>query len=93
MTGAHRSGVEVVYDILSTCDNGGLNKTTVMDSCDLSDAQLHQYLSILCEGSLIVETGEGLLRITPAGQKTLGRMSGEVKTLRGLRSDLSLSQA
>ena len=89
--GARRSAVEVVYDILSVCDNGGINKTAVMYRCNLSYDQLRRYLSLLCGGSLIVETGERLFQITPAGQKTLERMSGAVNTLRALRSDLALS--
>ncbi|MDP6548702.1 MAG: winged helix-turn-helix domain-containing protein [Dehalococcoidia bacterium] len=89
--GARRSAVEVVYDILSVCDNGGINKTAVMYHCNLSYDQLRRYLSLLCEEGLIVETGERLLQTTPAGQKTLERMSGAVKTLRDLRRDLAVS--
>ena len=91
--GARRSAVEVVYDILSTCDNGGINKTAVMYRCNLSYDQLRRYLSVLCDERLVLENGERLFEITPAGQKALRRMSVAVKTLRDLRRDLAPATA
>jgi predicted transcriptional regulator len=86
--GARRSAVEVVYDILSVCDDGGSNRAVVMYRCDLSFDQVRQYLSLLCGESLIGENGGGLFQLTPAGHKKLTRMSDAVKTLRELRRDL-----
>ncbi len=91
--GSRRSAVEIVYDILSACDNGGINKTAVMYRCNLSYDQLRRYLIMLCGEGLIVETGDRLFQVTPTGQKTLERMSDPVKTLRDLRRELEFTPA
>ena len=86
--GGRRSSVEIIHEILSLCDNGGINKTAIMYRSNLSYDQLRKYLAILSEEDLIAKNDMGHFQITSAGEKTLKRMSTAIKSLRELRIDL-----
>ena len=83
--GGRRSSVEIIYEILTLCGNGGINKTAIMYRSNLSYDQLRKYLAMLSEEDLIAKNGIGYFEITQAGEKVLKRMSGAVKSLRELR--------
>ena len=87
LMGNRRSAVEIVHEILSVCDNGGINKTAIMYRSSLSYDQLRRYLSALCDDGLVARNEQGLFQITDMGHKTLRRMSGAIKALRDLRVD------
>ena len=83
-----RSSVEIIYEILSLCGNGGINKTAIMYRSNLSYDQLRKYLAMLSEEDLIAKNEIGLFEITLSGEKIHRRMSGAVKSLRELRNGL-----
>jgi len=83
ITGRRRSAVEIVQDILSVCDNGGVNKTAIMYKSNLSYDQLRRYLVLLSEQDLIRKNDEGRFQITPSGKKTLRQMSSVLNALLG----------
>ena len=95
-----RSSVEIVHDILSLCDNGGVNKTAIMYRGNLSYDQLRRYLSVLCEEALVIKTeagryqitseGSGRYQITSEGYGTLRRISVAIKTLRDVKEELGI---
>jgi|TARA_B100000315_G_C14225124_1_gene428304 predicted transcriptional regulator len=86
--GGSRSAVEIVHEILSLCNNGGIHKTAIMYRGNLSDDQLRKYLSMLCGEELIAGDETGQFQITSGGQKILSRMANAMKTLRELRREL-----
>jgi predicted transcriptional regulator len=66
-----RSRMEIVADILTSCAEGGSNKTSIMYGNNLSYAQLQRYLLGLEASGLIVQDGSGKYGITPAGRTAL----------------------
>ena len=86
--GGRRSTVEIIHEILSLCDKGGINKTAIMYRSNLSYDQLRKYLTMLSEEELITKNEEGHFQVTCTGEKTLKRMSTAIKSLRDLRIDL-----
>ena len=88
LLGARRSAVEIVHEILSLCNNGGLNKTAIMYRSNLSYDQLRRYLSALCSDDLLCRNEDGFFQVTSTGEKALKRMSNAIKTLRDLKSEL-----
>ena len=83
-----RSSVEIVHDILSLCDNGGVNKTAIMYRGNLSYDQLRRYLYTLCEEALVAKTETGRYQITSEGHDTLQRISVAIETLRDVKEML-----
>ena len=83
ITGGRRSAVEIVQEILTVCDNGGVNKTAIMYKSNLSYDQLCRYLALLSEQDLIRKNDEGRFQITPSGQNTLRQMSSVLRALLG----------
>ena len=79
--GARRSVIEIVYEMLSVCSDGDLNKTAIMYRCSLSYDQLRRYLTRLCDQGLLRVGGEGRYQITPKGQVTLRQASTVIQTL------------
>ena len=88
-----RSSVEIVHDILTLCNNGGINKTAIMYRCNLSYDQLRRYLAMLCGEDFIFKNDTGKFEITDTGRKALKRMSTAIKSLKELRFDFGLGQA
>ena len=86
--GSRRTSMEIVHEILSLCDNGGINKTAIMYRSNLSYDQLRRYLSALCEDDLIAKNERGLFEVTFTGRKALKRMSNAIHTLRHLRTEI-----
>ena len=84
--GRRRTSLEIVYGILSLCDNGGVMKTAIMYRNNMSYEQLQRYLSLLSTQELIHKNGDGLFQLTEGGQDTLQEVASVVRTLRGLRS-------
>ncbi len=66
-----RSRMEIVADILTSCAEGGTNKTSIMYGNNLSYAQLQRYLNGLEASGLIAIDGDGRYGITPAGKTAL----------------------
>ena len=91
ITGSRRSAFEIVHDILSVCDNGGINKTAIMYRSNLSYDQLCRYLALLSEQQLLYKTESGQFRNTTAGHKTLRQVSSVIRTLGRLQKDTELS--
>jgi predicted transcriptional regulator len=79
--GSLRSSMEIVYQVLSLCGNGGVGKTAIMYRGNLSYKQLQKYLSALSAQHLIEEDPEGKYRITAQGHQLLDRIGN---VLRGL---------
>ena len=91
MVVGRRSSVEIVHDILSLCDNGGINKTAIMYRGNLNYNQLRKYLSALCEEALVTKTETGKYQITSEGHVTLKRISIAIKTLRDVKEELGIA--
>ena len=89
LMGARRSAVEIVHEILSLCNHGGLTKTAIMYRSNLSYDQLRRYLSALCSDELLFKKDDGFFQVTPAREKALKRMSSAIRALRDLRKDLN----
>jgi predicted transcriptional regulator len=79
--GRRRSALEIMQEMLSACDNGGVGKTAIMYQSSLSHGQLCRYLSLLSGQDLIQMNGEGKFQMTAAGRKTLGQISSVVRAL------------
>ena len=88
LLGTRRSAVEIIHEILSLCNNGGLNKTAIMYRSNLSYDQLRRYLSALCSDDLLYKNENGFFQVTSTGEKALKRMSNAINTLRDLKSEL-----
>ena len=86
LMGRRRSAVEIVHDILSLCNNGGLNKTAIMYRSNLSYDQLRRYLGSLCDDGLLLKNADGFFQITPSGAKVQKSMGNAVKTIRDLKA-------
>ena len=86
LMGRRRSAIEIIHEILSLCDNGGLNKTAIMYRSNLSYDQLRKYLGALCDDGLLFKNDIGYLQITSHGAKVLKSMTNAVKTLRELKA-------
>ncbi len=76
MIGKRRTSFEIIHGILSTCNNGGVNKTTVMYRNSLSHTQLDKYLEWLTDREFINRDDFGQFRITPRGQAVFASISG-----------------
>jgi len=86
LMGRRRSAVEIVHDILSLCNDGGLNKTAIMYRSNLSYDQLRKYLGSLCEDGLLFRNDDGFFQVTANGAKVFKSMSSAVKALRELKA-------
>lgn len=58
MLGNRRSSMEIVYQVLSLCGNGGAGKTAIMYRGNLSYTQLQKYPSVLSAQHLIEKDPE-----------------------------------
>ena len=85
--GRRRSPLEIVYEILSACDNGGNRKTTIMYRSSLNHDQLQRYLHRLSAGDLIDLDEIGHFHLTPRGYDALEQVSGVVDMLKALASE------
>ena len=81
---SRRCQVEIIYEVLSACNNGGVNKTAIMYRCNLSYDQLKRYLPPLVDRRLIYRDEAGHFHNTADGQKILKMASGAVRTIRRL---------
>ena len=79
--GSRRSNLEVVYDILALCDNGGVGKTAVMYGANLSYTMLQKYLSSLFSHYLIQMDLADKFRTTPQGLQLLGDIKGVLRAV------------
>jgi predicted transcriptional regulator len=79
--GSRRSNLEVVYDILALCDNGGVGKTSIMYRANLSYKMLQRYLSSLSAHYLIQMDSAGKYQTTPQGQQVLGDINGVLRAV------------
>ena len=86
LMGRRRSAVEIIQEILSLCNDGGLNKTAIMYRSNLSYDQLRKYLSALCDDGFLCKNVDGYFQITSNGTKVLKGMTNTVKTLRNLKA-------
>ena len=66
LIGGRRSTIEILFEMLSTCRNGGINKTAIMYRCNLSYDQLVRYLSFMCSQNLLVRNEDGQFELTPS---------------------------
>ncbi len=82
--GSRRSAVEIIFDILSVCSDGGANKTAIMYRSNLSHDQLVRYLSYLADQELL-EMHQRRFRLNDKGQEMLDEVSQVIELLRGLR--------
>ena len=87
LIGGRRSAAEIIHEILTLCNNGGINKTAIMYKSNLSYDQLRRYLSALCDDEYLSKNGAGNFETTPGGRKTLKRMANAIKTLKELRRE------
>lgn len=85
LIGRRRSAVEIVHEILSLCNDGGLNKTAIMYRSNLSYDQLRRYLGALCDDSLLFKDMNGFFQVTATGSKVQRSMSSVMKAIRDLR--------
>ena len=76
-----RSVIELVYEMLSACSNGGINKTSIMCSCEMSYNQMSRYLTKLCDQGLVRAGSDGQYQITSRGRRALQRASAVIQTL------------
>ena len=88
-----RSAIDIVYDILTVCDNGGINKTAIMYRSNLSYDQLKKYLDLLAGQGMIDRNDFGDFQITGHGQKTLAKVLRVRESLRVLRRELEPATA
>jgi predicted transcriptional regulator len=79
--GSRRSNLEIVYDILALCDNGGVGKTAVMYGANLSYTLLQRYLSSLSSHYLIQMDSVGRYRTTHQGKQLLGDIKGVLRAV------------
>ena len=86
LMGRRRSAMEIVHDILSLCNDGGLNKTAIMYRSNLSYDQLRKCLAALCDDSLLFKDDDGFSQVTSNATKVLESMANAVKTLWDLKS-------
>lgn len=85
---SRRSSIDILHDILTVCDNGGVNKTAVMYKSNLSYDQLRRYLSQLSDRHLILRNESGHFQTTREGRETLKKVSRVRRSIRDLRRDL-----
>lgn len=85
LMGRRRSAVEIIQEILSLCNDGGLNKTAIMYRSNLTCDQLRKYLSALCDDGFLCKNVDGYFQITSNGAKVLKSMTSAVKTPRDLK--------
>ena len=78
---SRRSNLEIVYDILALCDNGGVGKTAVMYGANLSYTMLQKYLSSLSSQYLIQMDLASKFRTTPRGQQLLRDIRGVLQAI------------
>ena len=84
--GGRRSAIEILFEMLSVCSNGGVNKTAIMYLSNLSYDQLLRYLNFMCSNSLVIHNATtGHYHITPKGQDTLEQVEGVINLLRDLQ--------
>ena len=83
-----RSSVDIVNDILTVCNNGGVNKTAVMYRSNLSYDQLRRYLAMLSDQQLVRRNDLGHFQITDSGKKTLRRVRNVVRSVKALQKEL-----
>lgn len=75
-----RSSFEIIQGILSTCDNGGINKTAVMYQNSLSYNQLCRYLDLLIDREYLY-LDERMYRVTPRGEVISDRIASLIREI------------
>ena len=79
--GIRRSALEIIFEMLTACGDGGINKTAIMYRCSMSYDQLTRYLTRLCDQGLLRVDAKGHYRTTTRGQETLQQASTVIQTL------------
>lgn len=87
LVGRRRSAIEILFEIISLCGNGGVNKTSIMYRSNLSYEQLCRYLVFLKRQGLLLGDEEGIFRATAKGHEILRQIEGVLVLLRGLAPD------
>ena len=87
LVGRRRSAVEILFEILSCCRDGGLNKTAIMYRCNLSYDQLVRYLSFTRSQNLLVRNQGGQFELTDRGQETFDQVDRVIRILLELQND------
>ena len=86
--GGRRSAIEILFEMLSVCKEGGANKTAIMYLSNLSYDQLLRYLDFLNAHNLVLrDDRSGHFHITDRGQDTLNQVQGVIDLLRELQEE------
>ena len=88
MTGARRSTIEIVKEVLSVCSGQGSIKTAIMYRSNLSHGQLTRYLTLLFDRGLLEKNQDGLYGPTANGVKTLKQVVKVICSLSQLQKEL-----
>ena len=88
MLSKRRSTVEIVYDVLRSLSNGGVNKTSIMYFSSLNHDQLQRYLSRLAARNLIEIDDSGIYRLTPQGEETFDKVKSVISMLTDLGKEM-----
>ena len=83
-----RSEVEVIQEILSICENGGVTRAIIKVRSRLSLTQLGKYLNLLSKNGLIRREPVGFYHNTDTGQQMLKRTSRAIGTIHRLEQEL-----
>ena len=87
LLGGRRSTIEILFEILSACGNGGRNKTAIMYRCNLSYDQLVRYLTYMCSQELLVKGETGYFEVTARGQEAFDHVAGVIRILLDLHGN------
>lgn len=91
MRNVRRSSIEVLRDVLISCNQDGSGKTRIMYGARLSYQQLMQYISSLIANGLIDKSGRHYY-LTEKGKQTLKRVSRTANSTRRLNNELESGQ-
>ena len=83
-----RSTVEIVFEVLKSCRDGGVNKTSIMYHSSLNHEQLQRYLSRLAARDLIKTDDLGLFHLTFQGEEAFDQVSSVINILRDMGKDM-----
>lgn len=87
LVNGRRSAIEIIFEMLSVCQEGEANKTAVMYRSNLSHSQLNRYLAFLEHQQLISRGARGRYQLTDKGETTLNQISEVLEILSDLQSD------
>ena len=83
-----RSAVEIVFEVLKSCRDGGVNKTSIMYLSSLNHEQLQRYLSRLAARGLIKTDDSGLFYLTLQGEEAFEQVLAVITILRDLGKEM-----